>query len=181
MRKAIIPAVVLVLFVGLGCDLFSIPSDSGGDESELQWPPLTPRAVIEDIEWCYNNANLNFYPLLLDEDHFVFYFAPTDVGGDIPVSWAYKDEITATTNLFEAVGAPNIDLLLDFSEVENPDPGPYDTEWDLNRVAYKLVVYVAEEDRKYVANEHASFRLSKFEDEDQVMRWWLWKWWDIVD
>jgi len=179
MKKAIIPTVILVLFAGLGCDLFSIPKEPEDPVPEWQLP-LTPRAVIEDIEWCYNNADGPSYTTLLDEDNFVFYFDPGDVGGDldIPVSWTYDLEVDATQNLFYAVGAPNITLELTIDE--DDEPGPYDIMFRLDDVAYELHVYVPEDDMNYIANAHANFELSKFEDDDGLMRWWLTKWWDKV-
>ncbi|MCX7022310.1 MAG: hypothetical protein NTW26_08595 [bacterium] len=181
MRKAIIPAVILVLFAGLGCDLFSIPPNGNGDDQGDWQEPLSPRAVIEDIQWCYNNADGPKYSILLDEDNFVFYFDPSDVGGDldIPSSWLYKQEIDATQNLFVAVGAANIDLSLDFSDSGNTEPGPYETTFDIYNVAYSLRVVETEKDIIYQADEQANFKLSKFADNIGLMRWWLTKWWDI--
>ncbi|HUT98725.1 MAG TPA: hypothetical protein VM054_06580 [bacterium] len=181
MHKAIIPAVILVLFAGLGCDLFSIPPGGGGDDQSEWQDPLTPRAVIEDIQWCYNNANGPFYGTLLDHDNFVFYFDPSDVGGDhdIPISWTYQAETTATQNLFIAVGAANITLTLDFSDSGDTEPGPYDTSFDISTVKYFLRVVVTEEDIIYQANEQANFELSKFPDDKGMDRWWLTKWWDL--
>ncbi len=182
MKKAIIPAVILTLFAGLGCDLFSIPSDGGGDgESEWQ-PPLTPRAVIEDIEWCYNHADGPSYGTLLDEDKFVFYFDQDDVGGDIPPSWTYIAETTATQKLFDTVGSANIALKLFFyGDYEEYVPGPEDTSFEMNDIEYDLSVHDENADpvpTTYMATGHANFVLSKFAD-NTGMRWWLTKWWDF--
>jgi hypothetical protein len=184
MWKAVVPAIVLVLLAGLGCDLFRLPTNGNGGIGEWK-EPTNPRAVIENIEFCYNNVNYELYTILLDEENFVFYFDPEDVGGehDIPPSWTYEDEIEATRNLFEAVGLGNIDLVLVFDEEQNYDPGPDDLEFDINNVAYELVVYDADADQgpmTYKAKAHASFKLSKFQDDKGLVRWWLTLWWDIV-
>jgi hypothetical protein len=181
MRKAIIPAVILTLFAGLGCDLFSIPQDGVPGESEWQ-EPLTPRAVIEDIEWCYNNADGPSYSTLLDEDNFVFYFDPQDWGGehDIPESWLYRQEVDATQNLFNAVGSANIALELTFT---NPtEPNPWDVSFNMDNVNYDLSVHDENADpvpTTYKATGHADFVLSKFTD-GSGLRWWLTIWHDVA-
>ncbi|OGD72376.1 MAG: hypothetical protein A2Y64_00040 [Candidatus Coatesbacteria bacterium RBG_13_66_14] len=181
MRKAIIPAAILIIVAGLGCDLFSIPPGGDGDDQGEWQEPLTPRAVIEDIQWCYNNANGPFYSILLDADNFVFYFDPWDVQHeDLPISWLYDDEVEATQNLFDKVGAANIDLTLDFSESGDTEPGTYDTTFDIPNVRYSLLVTVTEEDIIYKAEAHANFTLSKFQDNTGLMRWWLTIWSDKV-
>jgi len=182
MKKAIIPAVVLILFAGLGCDLFSIPPDGGGGGQDEWQEPLTPRAVIEDIQYCYNTANYPYYTILLDVDNFVFYFDPQDVQKyDLPTSWTYVDETEATLKLFDAVGASNIVLGLDFSGCGNTEPDPNVTTFDIDNVAYTLRVTVPDKDLIYLAQAHANFELSKFEEEDtHLMRWWLTLWWDMV-
>jgi hypothetical protein len=180
MKKAIIPAVILTLFAGLGCDLFSIPSDGDGD-GESDWQePLTPRAVIEDIVWCYNHADGPSYGTLLDHDNFIFYFDPNDVGGgedhDIPDSWLYQAEVDATQNLFNAVGFANIALKLEFTGPTEPNPG--DVSFTMNNVNYDLSVYDENADpqpTQYVAHGYANFELSKFAG-DTGLRWWLTKW-----
>jgi hypothetical protein len=182
MHRAIIPAVILVLFAGLGCDLFSIPpGGGGGGESEWQ-DPVTPRAVIEDIEWCYNNADGPSYGTLLDEDNFVFYFDPDDVGGehDIPPSWLYLQETTATQKLFDAVGSANITLQLAFTGPTEPNPG--DISFAMDNVNYDLSVYdenAEDGPTTYMATGHANFVLSKFTDGSRL-RWWLTIWYDVA-
>jgi len=178
MRRTIIPAVILVLLAGLGCDIFRIPTNGNGNGGELQWPPLTPRAVIENIQWCYNNANLVYYSLLLDVVNFVFYFDDQDVDQGLPPSWTYNEEIEATGNLFDAVGAANITLVLNFEGSGDTEPPPGDTEFEIKDVGYDLRVITPEV--IYQANAHANFHLSQFEDGEGLMRWWLTLWWDIV-
>lgn len=182
MRKAIIPAVILTLFAGLGCDLFSIPQDGVPRVSEWQ-EPLSPKAVIEDIEWCYNNADWLSYTTLLDHDNFVFYFDQQDWGGehDIPPSWLYEQEVTATQKLFDAVGSANIELQLAFTNPTDPNPG--DVSFVMNNVNYDLSVHDENADpvpTTYKATGHADFELSKFTD-GGGLRWWLTIWHDVAN
>ncbi len=178
MKKAIVPAIILALFAGLNCDLFKIPTNGGGGDDD--WQPLTtPRGVIENIQWCYNNASIEWYVILLDEDNFVFYFAPKDVQDHgLPFSWTYDQEFDATDALFEAVGATNINLSLTFDEDIETEPNPDDTTFTIDGVTYSLRVYTP--DTISQADAHANFELNRFVDGDGLMRWWLTKWWDIT-
>ncbi len=178
MKKAIVPAIILVLFAGLNCDLFRIPTNGNGNGNG--WKPLTtPRGVIENIAWCYNNASLEWYVTLLDKDNFVFYFADSDVRDHgLPPSWTYDWEIGATEKLFNAVGAANIDLTLNFENCYPIEPDPGVTTFRINGVDYYLRVITIE--TIYQADYLANFELNKFQDETGLMRWWLTRWWDIV-
>jgi hypothetical protein len=185
MKKAIIPAVVLALFAGLGCDLFSIPANGGDGDGEGEWQePLSPRAVIEDIQYCYNTADYTDYTILLDEDNFVFYFDPKDVQEHgLPISWLYQAEIEATDHLFTAVTAANISLTLTFNGDDSDyEPNPMDTSFTMNNIEYDLTVYDEDADPEptiYKATGHGDFILSKFEDNAGLMRWWLTIWHDF--
>ncbi len=180
MKKAIVPAIILALFAGLGCDLFKVPTN-GGDGGGDRQPLTTPRGVIENIQWCYNNRDHLFYEELLDEDNFVFYFDPWDVDHrDVPFSWVYDLEVEATQNLFEAEKVSDISLTLIFEDKHDIEPGPSDTEFRLDGVEYSLSVHVPEEDTVYQADAQANFELSKFEDDLGLMRWWLTIWYDKV-
>ena len=183
MKRAIIPALALFIAAGLGCDLFRPPENGNGNGGGWK-EPLTPRAVIEDIEWCYNEANANFYEILLDRDNFVFYFDPADIQDrGLPPSWTYDEEVQATRNLFDAAGEgrATISLTLSFEDSGDTDPKPNDTEFEIKDVGYVLKVFVPEKETLYLAEAYAQFTLSKFEDPiTHQMRWWLTLWWDKV-
>lgn len=57
--------------------------------------------VLNNIEYAYFNRSWQVYKDLLDEE-FTFFFAPGDVGGEIPEQWDENSEIGATTNLFDS-------------------------------------------------------------------------------
>jgi hypothetical protein len=69
---------------------------------------------------------------------------PSDVGGDVPSSWGYDEEMGMFTNLATAVGGENVDVQLDLSEVTEPEEGS-DT-CSLNDIAYLMYVYLPEFD-----------------------------------
>ncbi len=73
------------------------PSGNGGTQA---FQPLTSReAVLNNLELGWVKRNAGEIDDLLDEN-FTFYFAPGDVGGEIPASWNRAAELAATTALF---------------------------------------------------------------------------------
>src|SRR4030042_1727753 len=70
----------------------------------------------------WNDCDIETYKGLLDEN-FTFYFDDMDVDGDIPTSWHYDEEIAAVGNLFDALGAENVDVQLDLDGVAGPAGG----------------------------------------------------------
>ncbi len=140
-------------------------------------PPVSPRGVVEGIEWAYNYQDLNYYIDMLDPD-FTFYFDPKDIQDHgLPPSWGYEEEIEATRNLFDSVDDGAITLTM---AIENyREPGPDDEVWDLNGVDYVLSVFTG--DMTYQADGFANFRTRKNGLWKGQSRWWLWKWWDIAN
>lgn len=68
--------------------------------------PLTSRvAVLNNIEYAYNSRRIDAIDDLLDED-FTFFFAPGDVGGEIPEQWPRTDELQTTNDLFRSNHEP---------------------------------------------------------------------------
>jgi hypothetical protein len=69
--------------------------------------PLTSRnAVLNNVEVGWNNRRTDKIDELLDAN-FNFFFAPGDVGGDIPVSWDRALEMTTTEALFTSNTIPS--------------------------------------------------------------------------
>jgi hypothetical protein len=57
--------------------------------------------VLNNIEYAYKTRRPDVYDELVDQN-FTFFFAPGDVGGNIPEQWGRPDELSATTALFNS-------------------------------------------------------------------------------
>ena len=67
----------------------------------LPFPPPTQRdIVLSNLELSYNQRNPTEFAYLLD-DNFTFFFAPGDVGGNIPEQWGRADELRVASKLFD--------------------------------------------------------------------------------
>jgi hypothetical protein len=55
--------------------------------------------VLNNIEYAYQKRDRSVYDELIGQD-FTFFFAPGDVGGNIPEQWGRVDEVDATGRLF---------------------------------------------------------------------------------
>ncbi len=71
-------------------------------------PLTTKEAVLNNIEVAYNTRNTTAYDDLLG-DNFTFYFAPGDVGGEIPEQWDRGSETRSANCLFTSKDGPPID------------------------------------------------------------------------
>jgi hypothetical protein len=78
-------------------------NDPPPDERRL---PLTSReAVLNNIEYAYDHRDIDVIDELLDAE-FTFFFAPGDVGGQIPEQWPRTDELQVTNDLFVSNSQP---------------------------------------------------------------------------
>jgi hypothetical protein len=151
-----------------------------GDDPASPPPPdnspkllaLTSRvAVLNNIEVAWNMRNVTAYDALLDAN-FSFYFAPGDVGGDIPVQWGRVDEMRSASCLFtskngatpDCPNAPqcrSIRMDLQYDEVQwgqiIPDQFP-DEIWYTTTVPYTFT-FKMEPDQTYTneGNAQAEF------------------------
>lgn len=76
------------------------PAQPAGDPGTQGRLPLTTReAVLNNIEYAYDNRNTSAFDELLDPN-FTFFFSDGDVGGGLPVQWPRTDELGATNDLF---------------------------------------------------------------------------------
>ncbi len=133
--------------------------------------------TLNEFVDAWNSGNADAYESLLADD-FTFYFDPEDVGGywDIPTSWDHDAEITAFNNLFDTVGAENVDVALELDEVDEPD-GSADT-YQVNGIPYEVRVYDEAADpvpTMYLATGHLDMKLTKVGDE-----WVITEWWDVI-
>jgi hypothetical protein len=129
--------------------------------------------LFEDV---WNDGDMDTYKFLLDEDTFIFYFDDEDTGGGIPPSWGYNDEIDAVTNLFNALGAENVDVELDLDDVAEPE-GDVDT-YTVTDIPYDVSVYDDNADPEpttYLASGRLDMELEYADGE-----WVITKWWDKV-
>jgi hypothetical protein len=74
------------------------PDPDPGEQLVIQ--DLTQKwHVLNNIEYAYSRRQLSVYDALLSQN-FTFFFAPGDVGGEIPEQWGRVDEKDATGRLF---------------------------------------------------------------------------------
>ena len=138
-------------------------------------PPLPPDYtypeqrwhVLNNIEYAYRTRRPDVYDELLNAD-FVFFLAPGDVGGSIPVSWGRADELDSTSRLFRSneqsmpPGDPvcrsiRFDLVFDKDNLQWAEiqPTAYpDEKWYSTTVYYTFAVEI-EPDITYIARQGA--------------------------
>jgi hypothetical protein len=76
------------------------PGDDPPPGPALKIEDLTEKwHVLNNIEYAYTRRSTDTYKALLNED-FTFFFAPGDVGGEIPAQWDRNLEEGATERLF---------------------------------------------------------------------------------
>jgi hypothetical protein len=137
------------------------PEEAGpGDDppsAKVQYMPLTTReAVLNNIEYAYDNRLTNVYDELLDLD-FTFFFSEGDVAsGEVPVQWPRTDELGATNDLFisnnQQVGGPEcrsirMDLTLDNLQWVEIIPEDYpDETWYMTPINYEFTFEMAPDD-----------------------------------
>jgi len=177
------------LLCALGLIAFAGCSDSHDPVGPGPQPPryknLTEKwHVLFNMQLACNTKDIVHYKELLDPNDFVFFFAPGDVGGNIPPSWGYTEEVAAATNMFNKGGGVNnnpilrIDLeLVDFMDavwVEfDPvgQPGVYQVvvNYKFSIDTENALVYIS------TSNSRAQFRVRK----DGGGKWRLVQWNDI--
>jgi hypothetical protein len=153
-------------------------------EPVLARQPLTSRAaILNNIEYAYKARRGDVLHELLD-DEFVFYFAPGDVGGEIPPSWGRTEEYETTNALFEsntwtAPAGPicrsiRVDLQFnaetEWAEVL-PESAPGET-WYTAEVFYSFT-FEMEPDNTYIAQNgaKAEFTVRQVGDEWRLVEW----------
>jgi hypothetical protein len=81
------------------------PKEDGGEpppQENLKREDLTQKwHVLNNIEYAYKTRKPDVYDELV-ADNFTFFFAPGDVGGNIPEQWGRPDELSSTTALFNS-------------------------------------------------------------------------------
>jgi len=183
MRRQIILIVFVLtlLVVGSGCDLFAIKDPGDGDENVADWyAPTNPKIALNNLEWCYDNAQYYDKYETLIHDSFTFYFSERDQSQGLPATYNKTEDLDVTLGLFEndGIGAENIDLTLSIPDNYLP-PGDDETTERMEHIAYDLWVTVSNENITYHAQHTASFELTRQDDVDSnEARWYISKWWD---
>jgi hypothetical protein len=104
------------------------PASAGDTSGRMLMPPTTRNAILNNIEYGYNKRIASVIDDLLNEN-FTFFFAPGDVGGNVPEQWGRVDEYDATSRLFNSNNQPDpptdpvcLSILVDIQF-------DYQTEW----------------------------------------------------
>src|SRR4030042_1857775 len=159
----------IVLLAAL-CACLSCTTGTDGDgDGHDRTTVLGTLLLFVDV---WNDGDVEAYEGLLTDD-FTFYFDPRDVEGDIPESWGFDEEITAYTNLFDAVGEENVDVQLDLSEVTEPEEGV--VTYKVEEIPYEVWVQVDEEDIIYLAEAQLDMEFTKVDGQ-----WIIIICWDMV-
>ncbi|MCD4732831.1 hypothetical protein K8R78_01185 [bacterium] len=178
-RVLLLGLIAVSLFVAIGCIDPQIPPTT----PPVEWQnPTNPKIVLENLEWCYNNAMYYDRYETLIHDSFTFYFSERDQGQGLPATYNKVEDLQSTQSLFEndAIGAQNIDLTLAIPENYLP-PADDETTERMSHIPYDLYVTIPAESMTYHAQHTASFELTRQDDagSDQA-RWYIGKWWDEV-
>jgi len=164
MRKNICLAITALL-VCLSC-CTSTDGDGNGNDYD-QTTVLGTLNLFLDV---WNDGDLDAYENLLDDD-FTFYFDPRDVQDHgLPESWDYEAEITAYTNLFDAIGPENVDVQLDLSGITEPEEGA--ETYLVEDVPYEVYVYIEAESFDIEARGDLDMQLEKTDGQWVVTDWW---------
>jgi hypothetical protein len=82
------------------------PPGDDVNQSTLVRKDLTQKwHVLNNIEYAYKQRSLEAYNELLNTD-FTFFFAPGDVGGEIPAQWNRSEDYNANEGLFNSNSQP---------------------------------------------------------------------------
>ncbi len=149
------------------------------DPDEGEQPPVKPGEtqerkdltqkwhVLNNIEYAYGKRRYDVYTELLNQD-FTFFFAPGDVGGEIPQQFGYDEELDATSRLFvsnsqsEPPADPvcqsiRLDLVYEPEDLQwleiVPEDFPTET-WYQTTVFYSFT-FKMENDLTFIANDGA--------------------------
>lgn len=142
-----------------------------GPEDEVESDQTTVEGAILTLEQCWDLADLDTYAGVFT-DGFIFYFDPQDVDQGLPPSWDLQDELDAAGNIFDNVGANNIELTLTMPDGFEEPEGDTCT---INGVAYDIRVTVPDDDIIYAAQGMCNFSLEKTDGE-----WRFDEWYDLV-
>ena len=184
-RKILLMVFVLALLaVGSSCDFFKISNPGDNDRHVADWyDPTNPKIALQNLEWCYNNAQYYDRYETLIHDNFTFYFSEHDVNDPddpLPATYNKVEDLESTLGLFEndGIGAENSDLTLSLPEDYYP-PGDDETTERISHIPYDLSVTVPAKNITYHAQHTASFELTRQDDDDsENARWYISKWWD---
>jgi hypothetical protein len=156
-----------LMLVGLSCT-----TGTDGEEGVPHDQSSVLGALLLFVD-VWNSGDVDTYENLLD-DNFTFYFDPGDVDYGLPESWGYVAEMEAYENLFDAVGAENVDVTLDLSGVTEPGDG---TDTCLvEEVPYQVYVIVSygEYDVTYIARGNLDMGLTRADGGWIITKWWDW-------
>ncbi len=145
--------------------------------------PTDPEIVLENLEWCYNNAMYYDRYETLIHDNFTFYFSAFDQGEGLPATYNKVEDLESTRGLFESegIGAENIDLTLALPANYLP-PGDDAITERISHIPYNLYVSIPDKEITYHAQHTASFELTRQDDAGyDKARWYMSKWWDEVN
>jgi hypothetical protein len=150
--RSVVCGVVLLAALALvpACEDDPVRDDCADCEFPLQiLMPLTSReAVLNNIEYAYDNRVISAYDDLIDLN-FTFFFSGGDVDGGLPLQWPRTDELGATNDLFISNSQPvpmgprcqsiRLDLTLENLQWVEIMPEDYPEEvWYMTAVNYEF-------------------------------------------
>jgi len=156
-----------LLLVGLSC---TTGTDGEDGVPHDQTTVLGTLLLFVDV---WNDCDIDTYKGLLDEDTFTFYFDPQDVDWGLPPSWDYVAEIAAVGNLFEAIGAENVDVELDLDGIEEPQKS--EETYIVYGIHYNGKIHDEYTDANYPFLGNLNIQLKKTDG-----LWIITDWWDFA-
>jgi hypothetical protein len=145
-------------------------------DSPTDTKPTPIADALKALETAYNNADLTAYKATLDASSYLFHFSESDQQDpdwDAPETYSYEEDTNSTENMFNAVGAENIELTLTLPEFE--EPGDDVNTFIVEEVGYDLYVTIPAYNITYHAQHVCKIEMTKV---DGV--WLITDLWDIV-
>ncbi|MCD4734365.1 hypothetical protein K8R78_09045 [bacterium] len=130
--------------------------------------------LLKALETAYNNADLAAYKATLDANSYLFHFCEQDQQlWDAPETFSYEEDINSTENMFNAVGAENIELTLTLPEFEEPADDV--NTFVLDEVPFSLYVTLPDDNITYPARHLCKIEMTKVDD-----KWLISDLWEII-
>ena len=155
MKKLIAVTTAALALLALSC------GEEEGPTGPAPYPALdSPDHVLTNVEMSFHRRDDARLKAALDEDAFVFYFDPWDVGeivGNyyIPVSWTYAEFVQTCANMFAEVA----DLNLDIGAVGSPVPNA--VTYIGSNVSYNFAVILGGQNGLSIDGGRFNFRFEK--------------------
>jgi len=188
MNKIHIVLIAILAFLMIGSECIFGETKPRSQQSSLD--RSTPGRTLESLAYVYTvSRNIDDYKRLLSgggggdsPSAYAFYFDPNDVGTivpgsgyQIPQSWTYQEDTTATNTMFN--GSATVEKAADIS-LDILNTGQYDdpsipgNTYTANNVMIQLYLWPHDESFAYLATGPCDFEFVKVGDSWLIKAWY---------